>query len=148
MRCTRHKGRRHSHSRTRGQQTPSEGVLRMLILKQVRNWSYETLERADCASISRPWRIVFAARYGKPRRASHAHRRASTALSSGNSGCRQTPSAFLAAAGISSACSRLREPELRSESFDGAVHFHRAGVWTTGCSMFAAPSHAPASSHV
>lgn len=39
-------GERHTHSRTRGrQQTPAEVVLRMLILKHVRNWSYETLER-------------------------------------------------------------------------------------------------------
>ena len=39
-------GQRHSKSRTRGRhQTPAEVVLRMLILKHVRNWSYETLER-------------------------------------------------------------------------------------------------------
>ena len=39
-------GRRHSRSRTRGRhQTPSEVVLRMRILKHVRNWSYQTLER-------------------------------------------------------------------------------------------------------
>src|SRR5258708_1139988 len=39
-------GKRHAHSRTRGrQQTPAEVVLRMLILKHVRNWSYQTLER-------------------------------------------------------------------------------------------------------
>ncbi len=37
---------RHAQSRTRGRhQTPAEVVLRMLILKHVRNWSYETLER-------------------------------------------------------------------------------------------------------
>jgi IS5 family transposase len=37
---------RHTHSRTRRRhQTPAEVVLRMLILKNVRNWSYETLER-------------------------------------------------------------------------------------------------------
>ena len=45
-------GRRHSHSRTRGRyQTPSEVVLRMLILKHVRNWSYQTLEREVRAKV-------------------------------------------------------------------------------------------------
>ena len=39
-------GKRHPQSRVRGRrQTPAEGALRMLILKHVRNWSYETLER-------------------------------------------------------------------------------------------------------
>lgn len=39
-------GKRHDGSRTTGRpQTPAEVVLRMLILKHVRNWSYETLER-------------------------------------------------------------------------------------------------------
>lgn len=39
-------GERHAQSRTRGRhQTPAEVVLRMLILKHVRNWSYATLER-------------------------------------------------------------------------------------------------------
>lgn len=39
-------GKRHPQSRLRGrQQTPAEVALRMLILKHVRNWSYETLER-------------------------------------------------------------------------------------------------------
>jgi IS5 family transposase len=39
-------GERCKQSRTRGRhQTPAEVVLRMLILKHVRNWSYETLER-------------------------------------------------------------------------------------------------------
>jgi len=39
-------GRRHKRSRTSGRhQTPAEVALRMLILKHVRNWSYETLER-------------------------------------------------------------------------------------------------------
>jgi IS5 family transposase len=32
-------------------QTPSEVVLRMLILKHVRNWSYETLEREVRANV-------------------------------------------------------------------------------------------------
>ena len=45
-------GKRHSHSRTRGRhQTPAEVVLRMLILKHVRNWSYETLEREVRANV-------------------------------------------------------------------------------------------------
>jgi IS5 family transposase len=39
-------GKRHKQSRTRGRHlTPAEFVLRMLILKHVRNWSYETRER-------------------------------------------------------------------------------------------------------
>ena len=39
-------GQRHPQSRVRGrEQTPAEVTLRMLILKHVRNWSYETLER-------------------------------------------------------------------------------------------------------
>lgn len=39
-------GRRHPQSRSRGhEQTPAEVVLRMLLLKHVRNWSYEVLER-------------------------------------------------------------------------------------------------------
>jgi IS5 family transposase len=37
---------RHPHSRTRGRPgTPAETVLRLLVLKHVRNWSYATLER-------------------------------------------------------------------------------------------------------
>jgi transposase, IS5 family len=39
-------GRRHAHSATRGRaQTPAETVLRLLLLKHVRNWSFDTLER-------------------------------------------------------------------------------------------------------
>ena len=39
-------GKRRKHSRTRGRkQTPAEVVLRMLILKHARNWSFETLEQ-------------------------------------------------------------------------------------------------------
>jgi transposase, IS5 family len=39
-------GERHEQSRTLGRpQTPAEVALRMLILKHVRNWSYEILER-------------------------------------------------------------------------------------------------------
>lgn len=39
-------GQRHEHSQTRGRsQTPAEMVLRLLLLKHVRNWSYDTLER-------------------------------------------------------------------------------------------------------
>jgi IS5 family transposase len=45
-------GQRHRQSRTRGRrQTPAEVVLRMLILKHVRNWSYETLEREVRANV-------------------------------------------------------------------------------------------------
>jgi len=39
-------GKRHAKSQTRGRsQTPAEMVLRLLLLKHVRNWSYDTLER-------------------------------------------------------------------------------------------------------
>lgn len=43
---------RHPQSRFRGrQQTAAEVALRMLILKHVRNWSYETLEREVRANV-------------------------------------------------------------------------------------------------
>jgi transposase, IS5 family len=46
-------GDRHEHSRTRGRsQTPAEIVLRMLLLKHVRNWSYDTLEREVRANLA------------------------------------------------------------------------------------------------
>jgi IS5 family transposase len=39
-------GKRHEHSETRGRsQTPAELVLRLLLLKHVRNWSFDVLER-------------------------------------------------------------------------------------------------------
>jgi IS5 family transposase len=39
-------GERHQHSATRGRsQTPAEMALRLLLLKHVRNWSFDTLER-------------------------------------------------------------------------------------------------------
>lgn len=39
-------GQRHTHSNTLGRaQTPAETVLRLLLLKHVRNWSFDTLER-------------------------------------------------------------------------------------------------------
>jgi transposase, IS5 family len=45
-------GRRHGRSRSSGRpQTPAEVALRMLILKHVRNWSYETLEREVRANV-------------------------------------------------------------------------------------------------
>jgi transposase, IS5 family len=44
--------RRHPHSRSRGRPgTPAEMVLRLLILKHVRNWSYEVLEREVRANL-------------------------------------------------------------------------------------------------
>ena len=44
-------GERHERSRTLGRpQTPAEVALRML-LKHVRNWSYETLEREVRANV-------------------------------------------------------------------------------------------------
>lgn len=45
-------GERHKHSRILGRpQTPAEVALRMLILKHVRNWSYETVEREVRANV-------------------------------------------------------------------------------------------------
>jgi IS5 family transposase len=45
-------GRRWKKSRTRGRlQTPAEVVLRLLVLKHVRNWSYQTLEREVRANL-------------------------------------------------------------------------------------------------
>src|SRR5260370_32010754 len=39
-------GQRHPHSATKGRsQTPAEMVLRLLLLKHVRNWSFDVLER-------------------------------------------------------------------------------------------------------
>lgn len=45
-------GKRHPQSRLRGRaQTPAEVALRLLILKHVRNWSYDTLEREVRANL-------------------------------------------------------------------------------------------------
>lgn len=45
-------GKRHRQSRTRGRmQTPAEVALRLLILKHVRNWSYDELEREVRANL-------------------------------------------------------------------------------------------------
>jgi IS5 family transposase len=45
-------GERHAQSRTRGRsQTPAEIVLRLLLLKHVRNWSYDALEREVRANL-------------------------------------------------------------------------------------------------
>ena len=45
-------GKRHPQGPTRGRaQTPAEVVLRLLILKHVRNWSYDTLEREVRANL-------------------------------------------------------------------------------------------------
>ena len=45
-------GKRHPKSQTRGRaQTPAEVVLRLLILKHVRNWSYDALEREVRANL-------------------------------------------------------------------------------------------------
>lgn len=46
-------GERHEKSRTRGRsQTPAEIALRLLLLKHVRNWSYDTLEREVRANLA------------------------------------------------------------------------------------------------
>src|SRR5450432_2668516 len=45
-------GRRHPKSKSRGRQgTPAEVVLRLLILKHIRNWSYGVLEREVRANL-------------------------------------------------------------------------------------------------
>src|SRR3979490_928624 len=45
-------GKRHPKSRSRGRQgTPAEVVLRLLILKHIRNWSYGVLEREVRANL-------------------------------------------------------------------------------------------------
>jgi transposase, IS5 family len=45
-------GKRHPKSRSRGRQgTPAEVVLRLLVLKHIRNWSYEVLEREVRANL-------------------------------------------------------------------------------------------------
>src|SRR5262245_49293448 len=45
-------GKRHQHSATRGRaQTAAEMVLRLLLLKHVRNWSFDTLEREVRANL-------------------------------------------------------------------------------------------------
>src|SRR5246127_4819146 len=45
-------GRRHPRSRSRGRRgAPAEMVLRLLVLKHVRNWSYEVLEREVRANL-------------------------------------------------------------------------------------------------
>src|SRR6266576_3379449 len=45
-------GERHPQSRRRGRmQTPAEVVLRLLLLKHIRNWSYDTLEREVRANL-------------------------------------------------------------------------------------------------
>ena len=45
-------GARHEHSATRGRaQTPAETALRLLLLKHVRNWSFDTLEREVAANL-------------------------------------------------------------------------------------------------
>ena len=45
-------GERYPQSRKRGrEQTPAEVVLRLLLLKHIRNWSYDTLEREVRANL-------------------------------------------------------------------------------------------------
>jgi IS5 family transposase len=45
-------GKRHPNSRSRGRQgTPAEVVLRLLVLKHIRNWSFEVLEREVRANL-------------------------------------------------------------------------------------------------
>ncbi len=72
---------RHPQSRRRGRPGfPAEVVLRLLILKHIRNWSYVALEREVCANLvyrdftvsaqprcpmQRPW-VAGAWRWGRP----------------------------------------------------------------------------------
>jgi transposase, IS5 family len=45
--------RRHPKSRCRGRRgTPADVVLRLLILKHIRHWSYEVLERCTASSLT------------------------------------------------------------------------------------------------
>jgi IS5 family transposase len=45
-------GERHPQSRSRGRmQTPAEVLLRLLLLKHIRNWSYDVLEREVRANL-------------------------------------------------------------------------------------------------
>ena len=56
-------GTRHEHSRTRGRgQTLAETVLRLLLLKHVRNWNYDVLEREVRANLA--YRDFVAHRHG------------------------------------------------------------------------------------
>ena len=60
---------RHPKSRSRGRKgTPAEVVLRLLVLKHVRNWSYEVLEREVRANlVYRDFTRVAAAKCPTPR---------------------------------------------------------------------------------
>ena len=59
-------GKRRPQSRRRGRrQTPAEVVLRMLLLKHIRNWSYETLEREVRANLA--W-LPYLTRKARPKR--------------------------------------------------------------------------------
>jgi IS5 family transposase len=45
-------GKRHPKSRSRGRRgVPADTVLRLLVLKHIRNWSYQTLEREVRANL-------------------------------------------------------------------------------------------------
>src|ERR1700676_180980 len=63
-------GQRHPRSRSRGRRgSPAEMVLRLLILKHVRNWSYEVLEREVRANlVYRDFTRVGGGRCRPPRR--------------------------------------------------------------------------------
>ena len=52
LRCTKRWCKRHPKSRSRGRLgAPAEMVLRLLILKHIRNWSYGVLEREVRANL-------------------------------------------------------------------------------------------------
>jgi IS5 family transposase len=60
-------GTRRRHSRTRGRmQTPAEVTVRLLILKHVRNWSYDELEREVRANLV--YRCIEPSRVSETRR--------------------------------------------------------------------------------
>src|SRR5213080_5331669 len=57
-------GERHTQSRSRGRmQTPAEVLLRLLLLKHIRDWSYDILEREVRANLA--YRRLHADRLGQ-----------------------------------------------------------------------------------
>ena len=83
-------GKRHPKSRSRGRRgTAAETVLRLLVLKHIRNWSYQTLEREVRANLVTGTLPAWAlARCPMPRRwaagARRSDRRCSSRFTSGS----------------------------------------------------------------
>ena len=78
-------GKRHPRSRSRGRKgVPAEVVLRLLVLKHVRNWSYEVVEREVRPNlVYRDFTRVAAARCPTPRPWAAGARRSGRRWSSG-----------------------------------------------------------------